>query len=338
MNYKKILSTSLKITIAVGIIFWLVQQDKFNISQMAIFITWDFLALSVAMMGLNLYMISERWRLLLSTQSLHPKSFELYKLTLIGIFFNFAMPGGVGGDVVKAFYFYKDHPQSKAIAISSVFVDRLLGLYTIIIMALLAMLFDIQHVMALDVLRNLFYFFTLIFFAFTIGLFCLFSKAPKVSALVQSVIKILPLQEKLHKLYASGQLYGSQTKLLVKVFLLSVLSQASAILLMVLIGHYSGLGADVRLSTYFLVTPIGFMATAIPISPAGVGVGQAAYFFLYNLYLGKTTELGPVLITMYQLLSLFFGLIGAYFYLVKTKKKDNDTSIDAIEMELMNSK
>tara|TARA_B110001454_G_C12723310_1_gene436542 strand:+ start:22412 stop:23419 length:1008 start_codon:yes stop_codon:yes gene_type:complete len=335
MNYKKILSTALKILIAFGIIFWLVQQDKFNISQMKIFFSWDFMLAALAIMALNLFMTSERWRLLLSTQSLHPKSLELYKLTLIGIFFNFAMPGGVGGDVVKAFYFYKDHPQSKAIAISSVFVDRLLGLYTIIVMALTAMAFDIQHVMTIDALRNLFYFFALIFICFNIGLFCLFSKNSQVSSLVHSVIGFMPFKEKLLKLYSSGQLYGSQTALLVKVFLLSLLSQTSAIFLMVLIGHYSGIGADVRWSTYFLVTPIGFMATAIPISPAGVGVGQAAFFFLYNLYLGKTTELGPVVITMYQLLSLFFGLIGAYFYLVKSKKKDN---LDAIEMELMNSK
>ena len=335
MNYKKILSTALKILIAFGIIFWLVQQDKFNIAQLKLFFTWDFLAMAIVVMALNLFMISERWRLLLSTQSLHPKSFELYKLTLIGIFFNFAMPGGVGGDVVKAFYFYKDHPQSKAIAISSVFVDRLLGLYTIIIMALMAMVFDITHVMSIDVLRNLFYFFALIFMCFNVGLFCLFSKNTKVSAIVHSVVDFLPLKEKLLKLYASGQLYGSQFKLLAKVFVLSIISQTSAILLMVLIGHYSGIGSDVRLSTYFLVTPIGFMATAIPISPAGVGVGQAAFFFLYNLYLGKTSELGPIVITMYQLLSLFFGLIGAYFYLVKSKKKDN---LDAIEMELMNSK
>lgn len=335
MNYRKFLGTALKTFIAFGIIFWLVQQDKFNISQLTVFFTWKFLIGSILIMGVNLFMISERWRLLLSTQSLHPKPFELYKLTLIGIFFNFAMPGGVGGDVVKAFYFYKDHPQSKAIAISSVFVDRLLGLYTIIVMALMAMIFDIQHVLNIEALRNLFYFFALIFIAFNIGLYCLFSKNPKIAGLVQSVINFMPLKEKLQKLYSSGQLYGSQGKLLVKVFLISMVSQISAILLMAFSGHFSGIGAEVRLSTYFLVTPIGFMATAIPISPAGVGVGQAAFFFLYNLYLGKTTELGPVVITVYQVLSLLFGLIGAYFYLVKSKKKD---TLDTIEMELMNSK
>lgn len=335
MNYKNILSTALKILIAVGIIFWLVQQDKFNVSQLKAFLVWDFLAIAILIMAVNLFMVSERWRLLLSTQSLHPKSFELYKLTLIGIFFNFAMPGGVGGDVVKAYYFYKDHPKSKATAISSVFVDRLLGLYTIIVMALIAMLIDIQHVFNIEVLKNLFYIFTFIFVGFNIGLFCLFSKNPTVSTTVTSIISKLPLKEKFQKLYASGQLYGARIPLLIKVFFLSLISQSTAIAIMALIGHFSGVAADVPISTYFLVTPIGFMATAIPISPAGVGVGQAAFFFLFNLYLGKTTELGPIAITVYQLLNLFFGLIGAYFYLVKSKKKD---TLDTIEMELMNSK
>lgn len=332
MNIKKILSTALKILIAFGIIFWLVSQDKFNLSQLRSFLVWDFLLIAIVASGLNLFFISERWRLLLSTQNAHPKPFELYKLTLIGIFFNFAMPGGVGGDVVKAFYFYKDHPQSKAIAVSSVFVDRLLGLYTMLVMAIAAMIFDISHVMTIEVLKNLFFFFALIFVAFNIGLFFLFSRNPKLNEIVLSVVSKMPMKEKLQKLYTSGQLYGSQSALLVKVFCLSLFSQAIAISIMYLIGRYSGFADEASLSTYFLVTPIGFMATAIPISPAGVGVGQAAFYFLFNLYLGKTSELGPIVITVYQLLLLFFGLIGAYFYLVKSKKKD---TLDSIEMELI---
>ncbi len=335
MKIKKYLGTLFKILIAFGIIFWLVKQDKFNVSQLKSFLVWDFLVIALIATGINLFLVSERWRLLLSTQNAHPKPAELYKLTLIGIFFNFAMPGGVGGDVVKAFYFYKDHPKSKAIAISSVFVDRLLGLYTIIFMALGAMIYDLNHVMRLEVLRNLFYFFGLIFVSFNFGLFFLFSKNPKICKFVLAVISKLPLKEKFEKLYTSGQLYGSQGPLLGKVFFLSLLSQTCAIFIMYLIGHYSNVGAEVALGTYFLVTPIGFMATAIPISPAGVGVGQAAFYFLFNLYLGHTTELGPIAITVFQVLSLFFGIIGAYFYLVKSRKKD---TLDAMEMELINSK
>ncbi|MBL7544213.1 MAG: flippase-like domain-containing protein [Bdellovibrionaceae bacterium] len=335
MNAKKILGTILKIAIAAGIIFWMVKQDKFNVSQLGSFLVWEFLIVAILVTGINLFIVSERWRLLLSTQNTHPKPWELYKLSLIGIFFNFAMPGGVGGDVVKAFYFYKDHPQSKAIAVSSVFVDRLAGLYTIIIMALLAMTYDIQHVLSIETLKNLYYFFGFIFFVFTVGLCFLFSKNQKLNEIVLTVIQKMPLKEKLEKLYISGQLYGSEKKLLAKILGISFLSQSSVILLLYFIGRFSSFGEGVPISTYFLVTPIGFMATAIPISPAGVGVGQAAFYFLFNLYLGTQTELGPIVITVYQLLMLLFGLIGAYFYLVKNKKKD---TLESIEIELVNSK
>ena len=118
-------------------------------------------------------------------------------------------------------------------------------------------------------------------------------------------------------------------------FLLSLFSQTCAISIMFLIGRYSTLGPEIPFNTYFLVTPIGFMATAIPISPAGVGVGQAAFDFLFNLYLGYQSQIGALVITVYQLLTLLFGLVGAYFYLVKSKKKD---SLDTMELELINSK
>lgn len=285
-------------------------------------------------MGINLFIVSERWRLLLTTQNHHPNRFELYKLTLIGIFFNFAMPGGVGGDIVKAFYFYKDHPQSKAIAVSSVFVDRLLGLYTIIAMALGVMLLDMNHVFGISTLQQLFILFSVIFVFFNIGLFFLFSKNPAILKLVTKILSVLPFKEKFEKLYQSGQIYGSNIALLSKVFILSFLGQTFAIFIMYFTGHYGGVDSDVLLKTYFLVVPIGFMATAIPISPAGVGVGQAAFYFLFNLYLGRTSEIGPLVITMYQLILLIFGLVGAYFYLVKSQKA---ATISNIEQEIIDN-
>ena len=94
MTIRKLLGTIAKILIAVGIIYWMVQQDKFNIAQLKSFLVWDFLFIAIIATGINLFLVSERWRILLTTQSIHPNSLELYKLSLIGIFFNFAMPGG----------------------------------------------------------------------------------------------------------------------------------------------------------------------------------------------------------------------------------------------------
>lgn len=335
MNLKSIASTVLKIGIAAGIIYWLTTQGKFNFLALKEVLRPDFIVIALTITGINIFILSERWRLLLQTQSLHPKPFELYKLTLIGTFFNFAMPGGVGGDLVKAFYFYKDHPQSKTLAISSVFVDRLLGLYTIVFMALTVMIIDIKHVLSTEVLKNLLVAFTLVFIAFTMGLILLFSKNKSLMSFVAKSLSYLPKKEKFLKLYYSGQLYGAEKKLLFKVFALSLFGQITAVFTMYLAGQYTISGSTIPLTTYFIVTPIGFMATAIPISPAGVGVGQAAFYFLYNAYLNTTTEFGPLVITIYQMLLLAFGLLGAFFYL---QRKDHSQKIEVLDEELLTNK
>lgn len=335
MTLKSAASTVLKIGIAIGIIYWLTTQGKFNFAALKEVLRPDFILMALTITGVNLFILSERWRLLLQTQSLHPKPYELYKLTLIGTFFNFAMPGGVGGDLVKAFYFYKDHPQSKALAISSVFVDRLLGLYTIVFMALSVMIIDLNHVWQTEVLKNLFLAFSLIFIAFTAGLIFLFSKNKFLMSIVAKVISFLPMKEKFLKLYHSGQLYGAEKKLLFKVFGLSLIGQILAVLTMFLAGQYTASGYTIPLTTYFIVTPIGFMATAIPISPAGVGVGQAAFYFLYNAYLHTTTDFGPLVITIYQVLTLSFGLLGAFFYL---QRKDHSQKIEVLDEDVIAQK
>jgi uncharacterized membrane protein YbhN (UPF0104 family) len=88
---------------------------------------------------------------------------------------------------------------------------------------------------------------------------------------------------------------------------------------MILAGTVSGLNS-MSWATYFLVAPLGFMATAIPISPAGVGVGQAAFYYLFNLYSGEKTDLGPTVITAYQVALFAFGVVGAVFYLQRKEK------------------
>jgi uncharacterized membrane protein YbhN (UPF0104 family) len=60
---------------------------------------------------------------------------RLFTLMMIGIFFNFFVPGGTGGDVVKVFYLLKETPGRGAQAFLSVLVDRIIGLLSIILIA-----------------------------------------------------------------------------------------------------------------------------------------------------------------------------------------------------------
>jgi len=323
---KNLLIQALKVIFAFGLIFWLVQSGKLNFRALANLLQPQYLIPGFLLIFANMYLTSERWRMLLQTQSHHLNGWKTFKLTMIGIFFNFAVPGGVGGDLVKAFYFTKDYPESKMAAATSVLMDRVLGLYAMIIMAMLAMILDWELVQANQSLRLLWTLILVLFVVATVGFYFIFSQKIYDRGLFKALLQKLPLHSKTTRVYESLHLYGRNLRYLIISVIISLVGQTFSILFMILAGYASGLGTEMRWQTYFLVAPLGFMATAIPIAPAGVGVGQAAFYFLFNIYTGHATDLGPTVITALQVAQFLTGLIGAYFYMQRKEQAPVEVS------------
>ena len=63
------------------------------------------------------------------------------------------------------------------------------------------------------------------------------------------------------------------------------------------------------------------MAVAIPISPAGIGVGQAVFLTLFTWYNGVESSMGPTLITINQVCLALWGVVGAWFYFFQMEPK-----------------
>ncbi|WP_347358338.1 lysylphosphatidylglycerol synthase transmembrane domain-containing protein [Bdellovibrio sp.] len=311
---KKLLVQASKILFSAGIIYWLVQSGKLNFAALKNLLTPAAASVALLLVVLNLFLASERWRALIKSQGLQASPLKVFRLSLIGSFFNFAMPGGVGGDVIKAFYFTRENPGSKVVAVTSVLMDRVLGLFAMVLLALLVMVYDLNHILTVPTLTTLFWFILSLFFAFIVALALIFSQKIYDRSILKKIIHKLPLSEKFMKLYESMHLYGKDGKRFILVLFLSLMSQACSILFLILAGNAAGF-TDIASKTYFLVAPLGYMATAIPISPAGVGVGQAAFYFLFNLYNGNTSEVGPTVITAFQVTTFVVSLSGAFFYL-----------------------
>lgn len=314
----------LKIAFSVGIIYWLIQSDKLNFSALKSLLTPTYALIGFSLIGLTVFAASERWRMLIRSQGIEASAWSTLKLALIGNFFNFAMPGGVGGDVVKAYYFTREHPGTKVVALTSVLMDRVLGLFSMILMAMVVMFYDLNHIVHVPTLWTLFWIITALFFGFAIALSLIFSTALYSSGFLTKIISKLPLSAKLMKLYESMHLYGNNGARVMATIMFSLIGQTCSILFLFLAGYAAGY-TEVSLKTYLLVAPLGFMATALPISPAGVGVGQAAFYFLFNLYLGTSTELGPTTITAFQVGNFLVALSGAFFYLRKKDKIDSQS-------------
>ncbi|MHC4379168.1 MAG: lysylphosphatidylglycerol synthase transmembrane domain-containing protein, partial [Planctomycetota bacterium] len=77
-----------------------------------------------------------RWWRLLRLAGCDVRWFDSFRLTYIGLFFNYVLPAGLtGGDLVKAVLAVRENPGKRADALVSVVVDRLLGLFALAVLA-----------------------------------------------------------------------------------------------------------------------------------------------------------------------------------------------------------
>lgn len=309
---KSYIGSILKFGFAFAIIYWMVSRGVIDIDALKAVFSPGYFFLGLMIVGITTVILSERWRWLLKAQGIDKGFFEIFQLTLMGIFFNYVVPGGVGGDVVKAYYTVKDNPTKKVAAAMSVLVDRVLGLYAMLLLSLGFMMFDEGRIFQVRELTLIFQSLLGVFIVFTLALGFAFSRRVAASGW-DKVFDKIPLGAKLKTVYRSVHEYGRKRDIILKVIGVSLIGQSVMILNFILVGKAMNL--DVPTLAYFFVVPLGFMVTAIPVSPAGVGVGQVAFYMLFNLYLGKETNLGSTAITVVQVLQFIFGLFGAWFFI-----------------------
>jgi uncharacterized protein (TIRG00374 family) len=309
----------LKFAVALGLIWLLFQKDLLDWTVLRQLTDPSVLAIGLSLVGVSLAMQSWRWLLLLKARGLPVTQLESWRLYLIGIFFNYALPGSIGGDVVRAYYIAQDHRERRMEAVLTVVIDRLLGLYAMMVIGAVAVLWNWERINDNAQLASL-GFATLGVFAFmTVFWAASFSNRVKRWLKIEEVLAKLPKGEKLVRAYQSAQAYRGHKSALIGALVLSVAAQFLTIAFMVLVGHTIGEG-DVSLATYLFAVPLGSIIASIPIAPAGLGVGQVAFLVLFQMYSGRASLLGQTAVTAFQLALFAWGMLGVVFYLGRKRR------------------
>src|SRR5262249_39380733 len=136
--------TVLKFALAAGIIAWLIRGEMLDVTRLMNLLRGEFLLYGLGICLVMIVVNNYRWYLLLKCQGFHTSVPSTLSLTFIGLFFNLAMPGGVGGDLVKGYYVVQDNPGRKMASAASVFVDRFIGFIGMVIMSLVALMINLH--------------------------------------------------------------------------------------------------------------------------------------------------------------------------------------------------
>jgi uncharacterized membrane protein YbhN (UPF0104 family) len=69
------------------------------------------------------------------------------------------------------------------------------------------------------------------------------------------------------------------------------------------------------LAEHFIIVPIGLLASALPLTPAGIGVFEAAIRWLYKLIPANPTNASGTLIALvFEMVKVVIAMIGTVFY------------------------
>lgn len=287
-------------------------------------LAWVALAMGLFFVAL-LFGVTRWWRLL-RLVGCHSSWFNVMRLTYLGLFFNLVMPGLTGGDVAKAVLVVRENPERRAWALMSVIVDRVLGLATLALLALVVVLIagDTFAELRLPMLG---------FFVLGVaGAFAYFNKKLRRTLRFDKLLNKLPMADKLRNLDEAAHHYFAHPVELGMAVLYSLGNHTGAIIAVWALGNSFGVtAADVGLLDYFALVPIANIVSSVPIMPGGWGVGEAIYIYLFTL-IGASASLGVAVSVSFRLCQVLLSLMGGMFLLAPGARAELD-DLEELDLE-----
>ena len=274
-----------------------------------------------------------RWQCLLRASHLHLPHREVFSYLMVSKFFNTALPGYISGDVIRGFYVFRraskggmgqplEEANSKAepsrgkpsagkpsAVVASIVFDRTAGLIPLFLLCLIGLLGSLDKPLPGPVVAAVGSI-TGAGLLLPLGLFLWTYRRPQPAPFLLRLSRWIRLDRSLAALYQDAHQYVRDWKLIGNILGLSFLNQGLAIASFTLSGF--ALQMQTPLMSYLLLVPLGLLVTAIPLSPAGLGVGQVAFLALFHL---AGTAQGANLFTLYMASYVLINLAGALLYL-----------------------
>ena len=254
-----------------------------------------------------------RWKILLQSGKEKNLSFiKILKISWIGLFFNSFLPGAVTGDLIKLAY-VRDVGKnlSKTFFLSSILIDRIIGLLGLLcLMGIFSSLNYNEIVQISPSLKNLVHLNILFFLGALTFLFTLFLPLKWQQKLISHLITIPYIGKKIGPLFEQIWVIGKNKLLFFKCLFISLFIQIISVgIFWKIIEPFTEV--PLSLQHAFICIPFGFIAMAIPISPAGLGVGHAIFGTLFSFF---GIEKGASLFNFYFICMIFCNLTGAIPY------------------------
>lgn len=304
---KTILSLALRIVISVfflGLLWWMVRGDLPQIGGILRQADHKLMALATLIFLSTVPILARRFQLIYRAENVRISLREAASLTLVGYFFNNFLPTSVGGDVVKVMCASRVTGEGMK-SVTTVMMDRILGLFTFVLIPSASLLFYLQEIRnrTVPVIVYSLLAVSILFF------FMLFNRSvARRFRFIERLLDRIGAGSKFRRLYEGLHNFRNHKMIVAHALFLSLLGQSVSILVLFLFSR--ALGADAKAIYFFLLVPVVHLMSMLP-SINGLGIREGAYVYFLTPVTGKSVAvaLGMQWLALLILVSVIGGLV-----------------------------
>jgi uncharacterized protein (TIRG00374 family) len=310
------IKTILKAVLSIGLLGYLIYiADPIKILEVLDHVWYEngiiYILIAAGLFLLSLLVLSFRWQILVSGYGLNIPTRTLFKYYLIGLFFNNFLPTGIGGDVLRIYNLIQSSGD-RTISFASVMTERLLGISSTLILALISILLlrdEFRTNMVLFIVIGLI---ALVILFFTIA----FSK--KLASPIEKFtvkLTLFRLGERIQKFLDAIRFYSDSKVVYLKILGVSLVGQV-----LIIVKAYClalALGIEVSLIYMFLVVPLSIILSMLP-SINGIGFRDGGYVILLaKVGVSKAAALSLSFLTLF--IPILISIAGGILFMLQKK-------------------
>ncbi|MFV1963838.1 MAG: lysylphosphatidylglycerol synthase transmembrane domain-containing protein [Pirellulaceae bacterium] len=313
---KKHVITFAKLAVPAFIILWLLMAiDRDQLGQL-VERPKDGLRLGIAF-ALVFFAVGVtfvRWHLLVRALDLTFRLRDAFRLGFLGFLLNFVSVGAVGGDLFKAFFIAREQPGRRTEAVATVVVDRIIGLFGLLLATSVAILLSdlsASPTIVRTICRMTFIATGMGF----VGMLAMLWPGFTQGRFAEFLAGIPRVGKVLERIFSAIGMYRGRPLVMVTVFAMSMAVHGLLAVAVFLIAT-ALFERTPTLAEHFLVVPLSNVAGALPFTPAGLGSFEFAMDQLYQHVPrnGPQDVVGILVALVYRLFTIAITAVGVVYY------------------------
>lgn len=270
------------------------------------------LGLGLVLTGFIMPVQAARWLVLMRCRGIQVSYGKAFRLTMVGLFFNFCLPGSTGGDVVKAYYAAKGSTE-KPKAVMSVVFDRITGLVALLVVAAMAGVALLLDPTATEVMREVVFWLWVGMAAVAVAGMVYFSHTLRRRLGIEKLMTHWHAETLIRRIDAAAHAYRHHAGALFGALALAGLSHVFLVGATICAGW--ALGIEHGLTTLSLTLPILIIAGSVPLTYQGLGIVEGLGLVLLEVPGLATSNQVVGMLVLMRLYQVLYGLLGSVIML-----------------------